>query len=98
MFAYLSHYFFIILVVVFLIRPYNITYVPTIGILYLIVNIVVLGLYMLFDLLYSLCFPEKTPEEIEKEKKAEEEAKEADEKSLLNEEKDAAQPDEKSQT
>ena len=88
MYAYLSHYLWIILVAVLIIRPYQIPFVPALIIEVLIVNAVIILSYLLIDWLISLCFPRpKTPEQKEKEKKEQEAAKEEEEKALLKDEK-----------
>jgi hypothetical protein len=88
MYAYLSHYLWIILVAVLIIRPYQIPFIPALIIEVLIVNAVIILSYLLIDWLISLCFPRpKTPEQKEKEMKEKEAAKEEEEKELLKDEK-----------
>ena len=64
MYAYLSHYFFIILFAVLIIRPYQMDFIPALILELVLVNGVILLTYMLFDFLYGLCYPRKTKEEI----------------------------------
>lgn len=77
MYAYLSHYFFIILFAVLIIRPYQIPFIPALILELLLVNGVIILTYMLFDFLYGLCYPRKTKEEIEEEKKKKEKEEKA---------------------
>lgn len=60
LYAYLSHYFFILVVAVTIIRPLGIPFVPALFIEFILVNAVVLGSYMLFLLFYDLIWPPKT--------------------------------------
>jgi hypothetical protein len=62
LFAYLSHYFFIILVAVFIIRPYKITFIPALLITLLLVNAVILATYWILNFLWELAFPPKKKE------------------------------------
>jgi len=62
MYAYLSHYFFIIVVAVTLIRPYKIPFVGALFIEFILVNLMIIISYLIFDFLWSLAFPRKTPE------------------------------------
>lgn len=54
MYAYLSHYLFILVVAVTIIRPLGIPFVPALFIEIILVNAVILGSYMLFLLIYDL--------------------------------------------
>jgi hypothetical protein len=71
LFAYLSHYFFIIVIAVMIIRPYKITFIPALVIEYFLTNTVVLVTFIIFDFLWKLVFPGKTKEQKEKEKEEE---------------------------
>ena len=76
MYAYLSHYLYIILVAVLLIRPYQIPFVPALVIEVILVNMVIILTYLLFDWIYRLIFdackekPEDDQEEEERAKTA----------------------------
>jgi hypothetical protein len=59
LYAYLSHYFFILVIAVTIIRPLGIPFVPALFIEFILVNVVVLGSYMLFLLAYDLIVPPK---------------------------------------
>jgi hypothetical protein len=59
LYAYLSHYFFILVIAVTIIRPLGIPFVPAIFIEFILVNVVVFGSYMLFLLIYDLIVPPK---------------------------------------
>jgi glucan phosphoethanolaminetransferase (alkaline phosphatase superfamily) len=59
MYAYLSHYLFIILFAVLLIRPYKIPFVWALLLEVVLVNATIILTYLLFDWLYHLCFPRK---------------------------------------
>ena len=59
LYAYLSHYFFILVIAVTIVRPFSIPFVPALFIEFILVNIVVIGSYMLFLLAYDLIWPPK---------------------------------------
>jgi hypothetical protein len=59
LYAYLSHYFFIILIAVMVIRPYKITFIPALIIEILVTNLCILVSYLLLDGLYTLFVPKK---------------------------------------
>jgi len=81
MYAYLSHYFFIILFGVFVIRPYHIDFVPGVALMFFGTQALIMLTYIPLNYLYELVFPpkptkkmeldEKTPEQIEEEKERE---------------------------
>jgi hypothetical protein len=62
LYAYLSHYFFILVIAVTIIRPLSIPFVPALFIEFILVNAVVLLSYMLFLLIYDLIVPPKESE------------------------------------
>ena len=62
LFAYLSHYFWIILVAVLLIRPYKITFIPALLIELVLVNAAILVTYLILNFFYELAFPPKKKE------------------------------------
>ena len=74
LFAYLSHYFFIIVIAVMIIRPYKITFIPALFLEYFLTNAIVLITYIIFDFLWKLVFPGKSKEQKAKEKEEEEQA------------------------
>ena len=62
LYAYVSHYFFIILWAVFIIRPYQITFIPALLIMYFLTDAVIIVSYIIFSLLWELVFPPKQKE------------------------------------
>jgi hypothetical protein len=60
LYAYLSHYLYIILIAVTIIRPYQLTFVPGLIIEFVLVNVIIIASYVLFDWLWYLIFPKKT--------------------------------------
>ena len=86
MYAYLSHYFFIIVIAVGIIRPYKIPFIGALFIEFILVNLAILLSYLLFDFLWNLAFPRKTPEQKAKEEEAARLAKSEEEQALLKEE------------
>jgi hypothetical protein len=61
LYAYLSHYFFIIMIAVLLIRPYKITFIPALIIEILLTNGAILLSYVILKFIYDLIFPKKEP-------------------------------------
>lgn len=59
LYAYLSHYFFIILIAVFLIRPYKLTFMQAIMLEIIGVNLAIVISYLILNFFYELAFPEK---------------------------------------
>ena len=59
LYAYLSHYFFIILIAVMIIRPYRISFIPALGLEILLTNLAILITYTIFDAVYTLVVPAK---------------------------------------
>lgn len=59
LYAYLSHYFFIIVIAVTLIRPYKISFVPALFLNLFLTNLAILITYIIFDFLYNLVIPPK---------------------------------------
>ena len=86
MFAYLSHYFFIIVIAVGIVRPYKISFLPAVFLEFFLTNVAILITYFIFDFLWSLVFPKKTAEQIAKEQEQARLAKGEDEQALLKEE------------
>lgn len=60
LYAYLSHYFFIIMIAIFVIRPYKITFIPALGLEILLTNMCILLSYVFFTFVYELIFPPKS--------------------------------------
>jgi len=58
-YAYLSHYLFIILVAVLIVRPYKISFIPALFIEMILVNVAILITYTIFDALYNAVVPKK---------------------------------------
>lgn len=79
LYAYLSHYFFIILISTFIIRPYKIEFVPALVVNLLLTNAIILLSYLILNFFYELVVPPKSPEQKAKEREEEEQA-------LLNQE------------
>jgi len=63
LYAYLSHYFFIIVIAVTIIRPYKIGFLPALGLEILLTNATIIGSYVILDFLYKLAVP---PKEVQK--------------------------------
>lgn len=59
LYAYVSHYLFIILIAVLIIRPYKISFVPALFINMILTNVIILSTYALFAFIYGLIFPKK---------------------------------------
>jgi len=62
LYAYLSHYFFIIMIAVLVIRPYKITFVPALILEILLTNMCILISYLILNFFYELAFPPKQPQ------------------------------------
>lgn len=62
LYAYVSHYFFIILVAVLIIRPYKLTLLQGLALELFLVNATILISYLLFTLIYDLFVPKKEEE------------------------------------
>lgn len=74
LYAYLSHYFFIILISTFVIRPYKIEFVPALVVNVLLTNAIILISYLILNFFYELVVPPKSAEQKAKERQEEEEA------------------------
>ena len=59
LYAYLSHYFFIIAIAVLVIRPYKMTFVPALITEIILTNLCILITYLIFSFLYDLVVPKK---------------------------------------
>merc|ERR1711990_598458 len=66
LYAYVSHYFFIVLWAVLIIRPYQITFIPALFIDFFLTDSVILITYVLFVFIYELIFPPKAKDGEEK--------------------------------
>jgi len=62
LYAYVSHYLFIILIAVLIIRPYKISFIPALFLNIILTNSVILLSYALFAFLWGLIFPKKSEE------------------------------------
>lgn len=60
LYAYLSHYFFIIMIAVLLIRPYKITFIPALMLEIVLTNGIILLSYLILNFLYEFFVPPKT--------------------------------------
>ena len=70
LYAYLSHYFFIIIIAVMIVRPYKITFIPALVLEIILTNLAILITYTIFDTVYNLLMPSK--KNIKKEENQEE--------------------------
>ena len=61
LYAYLSHYFFIILIAVMVVRPYKISFVPALILEIVLTNLAILISYVILNFFYELAFPPKKP-------------------------------------
>ena len=59
LYAYLSHYFFIIIIAVMIVRPYKITFIPALVLEIILTNLCILITYTIFDTVYNLLMPAK---------------------------------------
>jgi len=59
MYAYVSHYFFIIMIAVLIIRPYKITFLPAIFLNVFLTNGLIILSYLFFVFIYELIVPPK---------------------------------------
>jgi hypothetical protein len=59
LYAYLSHYFFIIIIAVMIVRPYKITFIPALVLEIILTNLAILITYTIFDTVYNLLMPAK---------------------------------------
>lgn len=80
MYAYVSHYFFIIMIAVLIIRPYKITFLPALFLNIFLTNGLILLSYVFFVFIYELIVPPKV------EKKAQTPEDEAERQGLLKNE------------
>ena len=62
LYAYVSHYFFIVLWAVFIIRPYQITFIPALFLDFFLTDAVIIVTYIIFVQLWELVFPPKEKE------------------------------------
>ena len=67
LYAYVSHYFFITIWGVFIIRPYQMTFLPALFMDFFLTDAVIVVSYMLFVFIWELIFPPKTKEQKDKE-------------------------------
>ena len=83
MYAYLSHYFFILLISVMIVRPYKITFIPALFLMFFGCQLMIMMTYIPLNWLWELAFPPKetkkmdlsaTPEEQEAAKAAQQKA------------------------
>jgi hypothetical protein len=59
LYAYVSHYFFIIMIAIFVIRPYKITFIPALVLEIVLTNAIILVTYIILDFVYELFVPPK---------------------------------------
>jgi hypothetical protein len=60
LYAYLSHYFFIIAVSVGIIRPYKLEFLPALAVNLILTNAMILVSYMILNFIYELVVPPKS--------------------------------------
>lgn len=65
LYAYLSHYFFIILIAVMVIRPYKISFIPALAVEIVGTNLCILVTYLIFSFIYDLIVPKKKKDSAE---------------------------------
>lgn len=63
LYAYVSHYFYVVLIAVMIIRPYKIGFLPALAIVMLLTNGVIIITYIIFDFFWCLIFPKKKKSE-----------------------------------
>jgi len=59
LYAYVSHYFFIVLWGVTIIRPYQLTFIPSLFVDFILTDSVIFISYVLFVFIWELIFPPK---------------------------------------
>ena len=59
LYAYLPHYFFIIIIAVMIVRLYKITFIPALVLEIILTNLAILITYTIFDTVYNLLMPAK---------------------------------------
>lgn len=59
LYAYVSHYFFIVLWAVFIIRPYQLTFIPALFLDFFLTDAVIFVSYAFFVFIWELIFPPK---------------------------------------
>merc|ERR1712046_332698 len=59
LYAYLSHYFYIIVIAVGIVRPYKITFLPALGLEIVLTNAIILVSYVILNYFYELIVPPK---------------------------------------
>jgi len=65
LYAYVSHYFFILILSVMIIRPYKIGFIPALFIMIFGTALLILITYLPLNWLYELCFPPKETKKME---------------------------------
>ena len=73
LYAYLSHYFFIILIAVMVIRPNKISFYPALAIEIVLTNGLILATYLILEFIYDLIVPPKKQEPTSLQDRAQEE-------------------------
>jgi putative flippase GtrA len=62
LYAYVSHYFFIIIIAVMIIRPYKITFLPALVLEIVLTNVAIIVSYIILDFIYNLFVVPKQPQ------------------------------------
>jgi len=65
MYAYVSHYFFILVIGVFLVRPYKIGFIGAFFMMFFGTFFAIFATYIPLNMLWELCFPEKETKKME---------------------------------
>ena len=71
LYAYVSHYFFILIISVMIVRPYKIDFIPAFFIMLFGTQICIFCTYVPLNYLYELCVPPKETKKMEVEIKSE---------------------------
>ena len=69
LYAYVSHYFWILIISVMIIRPYKIDFIPALFIMLIGTQICIFCTYVPLNYLYELCFPPKETTKMDMESK-----------------------------
>ena len=63
LYAYLSHYFFIIMIALFIIRPYQLTFMQALILEIVGTNLAIIVSYLILNFFYELIFPPEKKQE-----------------------------------
>lgn len=65
LYAYLSHYFFIIMIAIFIIRPYQLSFMQALLLEIFLTNTLIIVSYLILNFFYELFVPPKKEQELE---------------------------------